>query len=120
MNALQALQSFWESFDLPAYDEKTVPDKAEQPYITYEASKDFFDEEVAQTANIYYRSTSWADITAKEQEIAEKITRGGIMIKCDEGALWLKRATPWAQRLDDEGSTAIRRIVLNYTVEFIM
>ena len=120
MNALQTLQAFWESFDIPAYDEDTVPDRATLPYITYEASNDFFEAEVAQTANIYYRSTSWAAVTAKEQEIAEKITRGGIYLKCDEGAIWIKRATPWAQRMGDQSDDMIRRIVLNYTVEFIM
>jgi hypothetical protein len=35
MNKSQALQSFWESFGIPAYNEYTVPDNAEMPYITY-------------------------------------------------------------------------------------
>lgn len=120
MNALQALQAFWSDFSIPAYDENTVPDNAELPYITYEASSEFFGVEVAQTANIYYRSTSWAAITEKEQEIANRITRGGLFIACDNGALWIKRATPWAQRMGDQSDDMIRRIVLNYTVEFIL
>ena len=120
MNELQALQAFWSGFDLPAYDENTVPDNAEFPYITYEASSDFFGAEVAQTANIYYRSTSWAAITEKEQEIAENISRGGVFVECDKGALWIKRATPWAQRMGDQNDDMIRRIVLNYTVEYIL
>lgn len=120
MNAMQALQAFWEEFNIPVYDEDTVPDNAEFPYITYEATSDFFNSEVAQTANIYYRSTSWAAVTQKEQEIAEKITRGGIFRHFDGGALWIKRATPWAQRMGDQYDDMIRRIVLNYTVEFII
>lgn len=120
MNELQALQAFWSGFDLPAYDENTVPDDAKMPYITYEASNDFFGEEVAQTANIYYRSMSWADITAKEQQIAQAISRGGVIKECEGGALWIKRGTPWAQRMSDQADDAIRRIVLNYTVEFII
>lgn len=128
MNALQALQAFWSDFDIPAFDENVVPTKEERieyygaafPYITYEASSDFFGVEVAQTANIYYRSTSWAAITEKEQEIASRISRGGLFIACDNGALWIKRATPWAQRMGDQTDDMIRRIVLNYTVEFIL
>lgn len=119
MNSVQALNAFWNSFGLTAYDEHTVPDDAELPYITYEVSNDFWGTELAQTANIYYRSTSWTAITEKEREIAEKISRGGLYLTCNDGALWIKRATPWAQRMGDQVDDSIRRIILNYTVEFI-
>ena len=42
MNNLQALHKFWSGFDLPAYDETTVPVQASTPYITYEVAEDFF------------------------------------------------------------------------------
>lgn len=35
MNKAQAIQAFWESFGVPAYEESTVPDDAVMPYITY-------------------------------------------------------------------------------------
>lgn len=119
MNKIQALHSFWNRFDLKAYDEYSVPDNADLPYITYEVSSDDFGKVLAQTASLWYRSSSWSEITTKEQEIADFITRGGRMIKYDEGALWIQKASPWAQRLDDPSDEMIRRIVLNVTVEFL-
>ena len=38
MNKIQALDSFWNSFGLRAYDSMSVPDDAELPRITYSSS----------------------------------------------------------------------------------
>ncbi len=119
MNAMQSLHQFWSSFNLPAYDENTVPDNTPLPYITYESSKDFFGAVLAQSASIWYHSPSWVGITEKEQEIADYIGRGGRMIACDEGAFWIKRGEPWAQRMNDPASDMIRRIALNIEIEFL-
>ena len=119
MNKIQALHAFWSNFTLKAYDETSVPDGAQLPYITYEASSDDFGHTLAQTASLWYRSSSWADITAKEQEIADYIGRGGRMVKYDGGAFWIQKAQPWAQRLPDESDEMVRRIVLNVQVEFL-
>lgn len=119
MNAQQALYQFWSGFTLPAYDENTVPDNAALPYITYESASDFFGTSMPLSASLWYRSTSWSGITAKEQEIANSITSGGKIISCDGGGLWIKRGTPWAQRMDEATDSMIRRIVLNYEVEFL-
>ena len=35
MNKEQAIHFFWSQFGLPAYDENSVPDDAQMPYITY-------------------------------------------------------------------------------------
>lgn len=119
MTKLQALHSFWSSFGLKAYDETSVPDNATMPYITYEVSSDDFGSELAQTGSIWYRSTSWTDITNKEAEIAEAITRGGKLITYDGGAFWIKKGTPWAQRMSDPNDDAVRRMLLNVTIEFL-
>ena len=116
---IQALHNFWSSFGLTAYDENSVPDDARLPYITYEVSSDDFGHTLAQTASLWYRSTSWADITKKEQQIADFITKGGRMIAYDDGAFWVQKASPWAQRMSDPSDDKIRRIVLNVTVEFL-
>lgn len=119
MNALQALQAFWGGFGIPAYDENTVPDDASLPYITYEASEDFFGATLAQSASLWYRSASWADITLKEEQIADFIGRGGRQIAYDGGAFWIKRGQPWAQRMDEPSDSMVRRIVLNIEIEFL-
>lgn len=129
MNKMQALHSFWNGFGLKAYDENSVPEyvddgegnqiKLVPPYLTYESSSDSFGNTLAQTANLWYRSSSWSEITEKEQEIADFITRGGRMIAYDEGSMWIQRAIPWAQRLGDQNDDMIRRIVLNVNIEFL-
>ena len=119
MNKMQTLHSFWSGFGLKAYDENTVPDNAVLPYITYEAASNDFGSSVALSASVWYRSSSWSDITAKEQEIADFIGRGGRMIAYDGGAMWIVKNTPWAQRMSEPSDDTIRRIVLNISIEFL-
>lgn len=119
MDKLQTLHAFWSGFGLKAYDENSVPDGTELPYITYEASSSDFGNSVLQNASLWYRSSSWAAITAKAEEIAGFITRGGRMLKYDGGALWIQKQNPWAQRMSEPSDDMIRRIVLSYSVEFL-
>lgn len=119
MNKLQALHAFWSGFGLKAYDENSVPDDAQLPYLTYEASSDNFNDPIAQTANLWYRSSGWGEITEKEQQISDFITRGGRMINYDGGAIWLQKGSPWAQRLDDPSDDMIRRLILNISIEYL-
>lgn len=119
MNKIQALHSFWSGFELKAYDETSVPDNAQLPYITYEVSSDDFGNVLAQTASLWYRDSSWASITAKEQQIANYLGKGGKMITYDDGAAWIRKASPWSQRLADASDEMIRRIVLNVQIEFL-
>lgn len=119
MNKIQALHAFWGSFGLTAYDETSVPDTAQLPYITYEVSSDDFGHPMASSASLWYRSSSWAEITEKEMQIADFIGRGGRMIKYDGGAIWIQKASPWAQRMSEPSDEMIRRIVLNIQLEYL-
>lgn len=117
MNKMQTLNSFWNSFGWKAYDAASVPEEVPKKHISYEASSDTFGNTVAQTANLWDVSTSWKDIQEKEMEISDYIGRGGIMIMYGDGAMWIKKGTPWAQRLPDEEN--IKRIVINIEIEFV-
>ena len=119
MNKIQALNSFWNSFDWKAYDAISVPEDISFPYITYESTSDEFGYPVAQTISLYDRSTSWKTVEEKQLSISDVIGRGGIMILYDDGSLWIKKASPWSQRIADLEDDAVRRIVLNIEVEFI-
>jgi hypothetical protein len=118
MTKEQALHNFWSSFGWKAYDETSVPDEAQLPRITYEVSTDSFGHEVAQTASLWMRKTGWKEISDKADEIERAITKGGKMLAYTGGALWIKRGSPWAQRMADDDDT-LRRIVLNVSVEFV-
>ena len=119
MTKAAALYQFWNSFGLTAYEENSVPVEAAFPYITYQLVTDSFDREIPLTASLWYRSESWTTINAKTEEISQKISRGGKIVSCDGGAIWLKRGQPFAQNMRDESDDLIKRKYLNITAEFL-
>ena len=119
MTKAAAIYQFWNSFGLTAYEENSVPTDADFPYITYQLVTDSFDREVPVTASLWYRSESWSAINAKTEEISQKISRGGKIIACDGGAIWLKRGQPFAQNMRDESDDLIKRKYLNITADFM-
>lgn len=117
-----ALQAFFSGFEIPAYQEDAVPtgaDKPEYPYLTYEVATDNFGEELPIAVNLWYRSTSWTAANAKAREISDEITRGGVVVMCDDGGIWIKRGTPFIRSMGDESDNMIRRKILNITLEFL-
>ena len=119
MTKAAAIYQFWNSFGLTAYEENSVPDDAAFPYITYQLVTDSFGYEIPLTASLWYRSESWKTINAKTEEISQTISRGGKIIPCDGGAIWLKRGQPFAQSMVDESDDLIKRKYLNITAEFM-
>ncbi len=118
MTKAAAIYNFWNSF-LTAYEENSVPTDATFPYITYQLVTDSFDTDVQMTASVWYRGSSWVDINAKTEEISQAIGRGGKILNCDNGKIWLKRGTPFAQNMGDESDNLIKRKYLNITAEFL-
>ena len=119
MTKAAAIYQFWSSFGLTAYEENSVPVEATLPYITYQLVTDSFDREIPLAASIWYRSESWTGINAKTEEISQTISRGGKIISCDGGAIWLKRGQPFAQSMGNESDDLIKRKYLNITAEFM-
>lgn len=118
MTAEQAIHSFWSSFNLTAYDQNSVPDDAQLPYITYSLSVDTFNYTVLNTINIWYRSTSWINVTNKAKEIINTITDGGISIPTDNGMIRMNLGNPIYNRMGDEDKN-IKRIRMNIETEYI-
>ena len=119
MTKAAAIYQFWNSFGLTAYEENSVPDDATFPYITYQLVTDSFYREIPLAASIWYRSESWTGINSKTEEISQTISRGGKIIHCDGGAIWLKRGQPFAQSMGDGSDNLIKRKYLNITAEFM-
>ena len=117
----QALYNFFSGFELPAYEENTVPTGAnapELPYITYATATSGFDNDVQISASLWYKGYSWEGADRKVAEINTALAHGGKMIPYTGGALWIRRGTPFAQHMADENDT-IRRIYLNLTAEYL-
>lgn len=114
-----ALHQFFNSF-LPAYEENTVPDWAEMPYITYSLiTGDILSGENRLACSLWYEDHSWIAINEKTREISNTIGLGGVTLKCDGGVIWIKKGTPFAQSMGDANNDMIRRKYINLTAEFL-
>lgn len=114
------IQAFFGGFNIPAFPAMSVPtsgdEKPDFPYITYIAPTDSDLERISVSASVYYRSESWTGLNAKVREISELVGKG-ITLLCDEGAIIIRKATPFAQPLGDDSDNMIKRKVL--TFEFL-
>lgn len=117
MTKAAAIYNFWNTF-LTAYEENSVPTDAIFPYITYQLVTDSLDNEVQMAASIWCRGSSWVESNAKAEEISQTIGRGGKILKCDNGRIWIKCGTPFAQNMGDESDNLIKRKYLNITAEY--
>lgn len=119
MDKAQAIHEFWSGFGLTAYDENAVPDGAVFPYITYSVVTDSLDYVVLLTGSLWYRSTSWEDISQKADEISQALADGKVVPLDSRGYVYLYRGTPFAQRMGDEKDDMIKRIYFNVNAEFL-
>ena len=114
-----ALQSFFNSI-MPSYAESSVPDNATLPYLTYELiTSSWNGGEVGLTVNMWFRTTSEKEPNAAVDKLSKAIGLGGVQIPCDDGVIWLKRGSPWAQSLTDETDKTIKRRYINVTAEYL-
>ena len=122
MTKAAAIYKFWSSFGLDTYEENSVysmDEKPPFPYITYELNTDSFDSDIALSASLWYRSSSWVKANAKAEEISAEIGRGGKLISCDDGYIWIKRRSPFSQAMGDDSDDMIKRILISISVEFL-
>ena len=114
-----ALQSFFDSI-MTSYAESSVPDNAALPYLTYDFITSAWDGgEVGLTVNMWFRTTSEKEPNAAVDKLSKAIGLGGVQIPCDDGMIWLKRGSPWAQSLTDETDKTIKRRYINVTAEYL-
>ena len=114
-----ALQSFFDSI-MTSYASSAVPDDATLPYLTYELITSAWDGgEVGLTVNMWFRTTSEKEPNAAVDKLSKAIGLGGVFLHCDDGVIWLKRGSPWAQSLTDATDKTIKRRYINVTAEYL-
>ncbi len=120
MTLYSALDVFFNSFGVDAYT-ATDMEKHDFPYMTYEVPMSYLNEgEVSCVVNLWYKTESEAILNAKAKEIGDALGDNGIRIKFDDGYIWLKRGSPFAQAMTDESDKSIKRRYINITAEFLM
>lgn len=121
MDKWQGLQSFWESFGIPAYDENSVPDNAEMPYITYQAATGAFEASVPLSASVWYYGTRWDGVSRKVEEISKRLNTWTLVRLDDKQSILLAKSntSQFAQRMNDEDETGlVKRIYLTLSAEY--
>ena len=114
-----AIQSFLSGFDMPAYASAAVPDGALLPYLTYDLVVPDWGTEASMAVNLWFRTTGEAVPNAKVREIGRAIGHGGVILRCDGGAVWVKKGSPWAQAVTVAGEAdSVTRRYLNVDLEF--
>ena len=114
-----ALQSFFDGI-MTSYAASAVPDDATLPYLTYDLVTSAWNGgEVGLTVNMWFRTTSEKEPNAAVDKLSKAIGLGGVFLHCDDGVIWIKRGSPWAQSLTDETDKTIKRRYINVTAEYL-
>lgn len=110
----RALNSFWNSFSIPAYVEDNVPNDAQFPYITYTVAEPDWSSPTSIQARVWYKDTSRVGINSKVSDIKQAIGEGK-SIKTDTGYVIIYRDINFAQNqpYDDEGQSNIKVVYLS-------
>ena len=114
-----ALQSFFDSI-MTSYASSAVPEDATLPYLTYRLTPRAWNGgAVGLTVNMWFRTTSEKEPNAAVDKLSKAIGLGGVFLHCDDGVIWLKRGSPWAQSLTDATDKTIKRRYINVTAEYL-
>lgn len=114
MDKYEALDKFYNSFGIKAYEENSVPDKAVMPYITYEVITAAFDaENVGLSCQIFFKEKSLRHIDELTEKLAQELS-GGKKLRCDNGYIVLYRGEPFAQnmRTSDDKSVKCKYVTI--------
>ena len=118
MDKWQALNSFFNSFGVKAYEASTVPENAEFPRITYESGIASIDEPVQIDASVWDLSKSWGTVDGIVNNI-ESVVDSYPCPQIEGGRYRVYKGTPYAQRMSDPNNDDIRRTVLHINFEFL-
>jgi len=118
-----AIQSFFESFGLPAFPSASVPTSGDEmpsfPYLTYSAPTSYDMDLVLCNASLWYRTESWTGINAKTEEIGKYISKS-LLLDCDDGGIIIRKGTPFAQPMGDDTDNMIKRKILSFEFTFVV
>lgn len=97
-----ALSGFFSGFDIPAYPEDFIPEKAALPYLTVLPVFPKSWGETAQFhARLWYPSDEGKLPILRETDLIRSALGDGLTIECEGGAILLCAGAPWAQSMDN-------------------
>lgn len=75
-NVAKVLNTFWNSFGIPAYIEENLPNDVQLPYITYTLSQPEWKDTTTLQARVWYKGTGFSQLVEKVDEISRIIGEG--------------------------------------------
>jgi hypothetical protein len=99
--AAAALKGFFSGFGIPAYQEGTVPDDTQLPYITYSIASPEWNQKASMYAQVWDRTTSNAGIIRIADQITAAIGERKIIPLDGAGYLVIWPETPKVQIMVD-------------------
>lgn len=119
MTKTEALYKFFSSFGLKAFPSSAVPAKEKLPYLTYDAPiGSWGDMSTSCTVKLWYHTASESVPNNKADEIGKAIGIGGVVLKCDDGVIWVKKGSPWCVSLTDPADTSTKMRQLNLEIDY--
>lgn len=121
----KALHSYLEAFmqqefgkEHAVYLKERVPDEALLPYLAYEfVDNSFLDGDVFPTVELWHHTDNVAYMNEKARAFRKYIETND-MINCDEGYIWVKPGTPFAQTIPGQEMVGLIGKVINLTIEY--
>ena len=126
MDVQQAINAFWNSFGVIAFDEATTPDISQfeemglEPYprITYTVSLNDFGIPTTLRTSLWDKKPSFKRLDQLTNNIKDRLRYNGESVKYDNGIMWIKMGTPFSSHMEDPDDT-IRRVVINTEIEYL-
>lgn len=126
MDVQQALNTFWNSFGVIAFQENSVPDQnafeamqiSPYPRITYGLTLNDFGVPTSLSASVWDRSESWKTASQLNNLIFKRLKDGGVKVNYDDGQIWIKTGTPFSSEMSDPDDM-IKRYVINIETEYL-
>lgn len=100
-----ALKSYLSSFNIPAYQQDSIPDDVPLPYITYPLKEPEWNQKTSFYFIVWYRSTGYGELLTKVDEILADIGEGK-KINLENGYLVLYPEPTLVQEYNDEDNKA--------------
>lgn len=126
MDVEQAINQFWNSFGVIAFDEATTPDITQfeemkiEPYprITYTVSLNAFGIPTSLRTSLWDKKPSFKRLDELTNQIKDRLKYNGEQIRYDNGTMWIKMGTPFSGHQTDPDDT-IRHTVINVEIEYL-
>lgn len=119
MTKAQALDKFFNVF-LSSYPVTSVPDDVKFPYGTYEVQTGSFgDAPVSIVYSMWFHTNSEKIPNEAVEDVRSAIGRGGVILACDGGAMWVKRGEPFSISTNLQNDNSVKTRQINITIEYL-